>query len=674
MADILAETFSNSSRNEVVKVAYMCQERLVPRFVDIEFGISDKLMLLALSEASNKSSRHVEKLYDDHGDMGLGAKDLIVNEGELSIVDVYKSLYRIAETSGKGSQEQKINDLRSLFVQCSGIEAQYITRFVLGKLRLGVGEQTIIEALAHEELNRYISLSSNRRKDFFEEHIDLIDKDELIIKIKMKRVYLSSFVPKKPLPTIKKAKSLNIQDAHVRAFYNYWKPTYNYLRKIKDHFVRPIEKKFNLMPDLGRLAEILKSDGILGVNRIKITAGYPVRMALCERAKDSKDILTKMKKYMLKDNLNIKLHGLHENKHISGQLSELNASINAEVFFPKVAIEGKYDGIRLQIHKSDSGIDIFSRNLERMTDMFPEISKAISALNCNTVILDGESLAFNEETDELLPFQITMQRRRKHNIAVKASEFPLRYFVFDLLYLDGEDYTIRPYLERRKALENLIESDASNVIFPAHQFETFIPNQIDEFIEKSQALGLEGIIAKRLDAKYTAGARNFNWIKLKRSFHGELSDTIDVCIIGYYLGKGKRTQFGVGALLGAVYDSISGHFKSISKIGTGFTEDNLKKYFALLDEIKLNHKPNSVESDMVPDVWVEPKYVLTVSADEITRSQMHTAGRDENGIGYALRFPRATGLPREDKSAEDTTTIDEIINLANLQSNTPLEK
>ncbi|HET6370985.1 MAG TPA: DNA ligase, partial [Nitrospiria bacterium] len=185
--------------------------------------------------------------------------------------------------------------------------------------------------------------------------------------------------------------------------------------------------------------------------------------------------------------------------------------------------------------------------------------------------------------------------------------------------------------------------------------------------------GLEGVVAKRLDTPYSAGSRNFNWIKLKRSYKGELSDTIDICIVGYFAGKGHRAQFGIGGILGAVYDSDSDTFKTVSRVGSGFTEEEWVRLKKILDDTAISHKPARVDSLVEPDVWVTPTYVVTVTADEITRSPSHTAGRDEQGIGYALRFPRAQGWIREDKRAEDANSVSEVIEMFEQQKNIRLK-
>ncbi len=544
MFDILAELFKEASAKEIDKIIYLSQGQLLPPFHGLEIGMSEKLLIRAISDASNTPTKKVEDVFRRSGDLGETAGELIKTKGHnLPVEQVYKELLMVAETSGAGSVEKKVGLLSALLKGVSSKEAKYIARFVLGRLRLGIGDPTVLEALA---------LSQG------------------------------------------------------------------------DRALRPaLERAYNLCSDLGLVAKTLLKDTIEGVKRFHVKVGYPIRMALCERLPSSEEIIQKI---------------------------------------GKAAVEAKYDGFRVQIHKDKEHIEMFSRNLERTTHMFPEIREATrDFIQAETAIIEGEALAYNEATGELFPFQITIQRKRKHGIEELAKEYPLRFFAFDLLYADGEDYTPRPFSERRERLKRLIKKNT--VIEPSELFITDRPADIAKYFEEAVERGLEGVVAKRLDAPYAAGSRNFNWIKLKRSYRGELSDTIDVCIVGYFRGKGSRARFGVGALLGAVYDEKTDTFRTVSKVGSGFSEEEFTELKMMLDRIAIPHRHPRVDSVMEADVWVEPRYVVTVTADEITRSPTHTAGRDKEGVGYALRFPRAVGFLREDKKPEDANSVKEIIEM-----------
>ncbi len=543
MAEILRSLLEKASVEEVDKVVYLTLGELLPAFRGIEFGISEKLLMESLSKACGVRLSQVQTLYKQKGDLGDVAEELIGWQGRnLSLVRVYEELFDIARTRGTLDKVMKlINLLKGL----SGFEAKYAVRIIIGRLRLGVGDATIIDALARGSM-------------------------------------------------------------HLKSF---------------------IERAYNLCSDLGLVAKRLKEGGPEAIKEFKIQLGYPIRMALAERVSSAQEIIQRL---------------------------------------GRCGVEAKYDGFRLQVHKDGDKVEIYSRNLERMTEMFPDVVKAVMEdIKVQRVIIEGEALAVNEETGEFYPFQITIQRKRKYSIEEYARDYPLKLFAFDLLYLEGEDYTVKPYIERRKTLEELLSK--TNTLRPSEMFITDKVKEIETFFEDVITRGLEGIMAKRLDAPYTAGSRNFNWIKLKRSYRGSLADTVDVVIVGYYYGKGARARLGIGGLLVAVYEPSTDTFKTVSKVGSGFTEDEWVRLREMLDTIRLNHKHPRVDSIIDVDVWVEPRYVITVKADEITRSPLHTAGRTLEEPGYALRFPRAVSFIREDKNPEDANTVEEIIRMYNLQ-------
>jgi DNA ligase-1 len=264
---------------------------------------------------------------------------------------------------------------------------------------------------------------------------------------------------------------------------------------------------------------------------------------------------------------------------------------------------------------------------------------------------------------------VTITRKRKYGVKELAKELPLKVFIFDVMMANDDNLMGLPFKERRKKLEEMIGEGETVKMTDAIITEN--PEEINSFFEKSVEKGLEGIIAKDLNASYIAGARKFAWIKLKRSYKGELQDTVDLVVIGYFKGRGKRTQFGLGALLTACYDDISDEFKSVAKIGTGITEQQLQELESLLSKMKSEKKPARVISEIKPDVWVEPHYVLEVRADEITKSPLHSCGKKE-GHGFALRFPRMISFRR--KTPEEATTEAEIMGMFKQQKHVQLEK
>ncbi|MEM2138355.1 MAG: ATP-dependent DNA ligase, partial [Candidatus Anstonellaceae archaeon] len=385
-----------------------------------------------------------------------------------------------------------------------------------------------------------------------------------------------------------------------------------------------LERAYNLCSDLGEVAEHY----VAGKNLSRFSAQpfKPIRPALAERLPNADEIIKKL---------------------------------------GRCAVEAKYDGLRMQVHVSSGKVEIYSRKLEKMTRMFPEITQAAAKLKVKSAIFEGEALAYNEKEKKYYSFQQTIQRKRKYGIEAMAKEFPLRLFVFDIMYLNGKDLTLEAYAKRRKTLEKLFAK--TEPLVPSELIYTDDAKKLDEHFASLVGEGLEGIIAKDLSQPYVAGARKFAWIKLKKSY-GELADTVDAVIVGYYLGKGQRQEFEFGGLLVAVLNDETDEFETIAKIGSGFSEDEMRSFEKMLDEIKVNEKPKGVKSKLVPDFWVKPKFVITVAADEITLSPMHTCGL-VGETGYALRFPRMMSL-RDDKGPHEITTTKEIIRMFEMQKRT----
>jgi len=290
-------------------------------------------------------------------------------------------------------------------------------------------------------------------------------------------------------------------------------------------------------------------------------------------------------------------------------------------------------------------------------------------INATVIVYNDTSYTLRFDTEVNHTFSVTAYFEHMHFKVVevnekKTKEFPLVLFTFDLLYLNGKDMTQKSYTERIRTLHKIIKEGFT--IRKADRIITDKPEELEKFFEENIERGTEGIIAKRLDSTYQAGARNYNWIKLKRSYRGELQDTVDICVVGYFKGRGMRVRFGIGALLGCVYDEKKDEFKTIAKIGSGLSEEKWQEIRKLLDKIKTEKKPARVDSLIKPDVWIQPKYVLTVMADEITYSPIHTAGKINDKPGYALRFPRIQGWIR-DKKPEDSTSVKEIEEMFKMQ-------
>ena len=389
---------------------------------------------------------------------------------------------------------------------------------------------------------------------------------------------------------------------------------------------KEIEAAFNVMVDIGKIAKVVKEKGIKGLIYLQPEPGTPIRPSLAERLPSAEKILEKV------------------------------ASDDTK----EVVVEPKYDGFRTQVHIRGEEIAIFSRNLENTTAMFPDLVKAIKKLKVKSAIFDGEAIAYDPKSDRFLPFQETAQRKRKYGIAEAVLNFPLKLFIFDILYKDGQNLLNHPFTERRKILEKTISRIDGLEI--TRQEVTGDPDKIRDLIKEYLSEGLEGAVIKKMDAPYKAGARGYHWVKYKKTTVSGMADTIDCLVMGINKGKGKRTGFGVGAFLVGVRDSSAGaKFKTTSKIGTGLTDEQWRELDKRATGLEVGKKPEEYEvnKNLTPDVWCRPALIVEILADEITRSPIHTAG-------LALRFPRLIKF-RDEKGPGEATTVKELEELYNMQ-------
>ena len=401
---------------------------------------------------------------------------------------------------------------------------------------------------------------------------------------------------------------------------------------------RPVlERAYNICCDLGLVASTLARGGLAAVEQIEVHPGNPVRVMLAQRLSDAAEILAKL----------------------GG----------------KCAAEYKYDGVRVQAHRTTDGrIELFTRRLERISNQFPDVVEALQeGLAPHEAILEGEVVAFDPTAGELRPFQEVMFRRRKHGIAQAARDVPVSLFCFELLYADGQDLTQLPYPQRRALLAEAITPSANLRLTTAAHVTT--PTALDETFEQAVTDGCEGLLCKSVSptAVYQAGARGWLWIKLKRDYRTELADTVDLVVVGAFAGRGRRRGL-YGALLLAAYDPAADTFRTVGKCGTGFSDAEMAALPGRLAPLARSERPARVDARQPADAWFEPSLVLEVLSAELTLSPNHTAGWGEIKAhsGLAMRFPRFTGRWRGDKTAQDATTIQELVDIYRTARRTPV--
>ena len=384
-----------------------------------------------------------------------------------------------------------------------------------------------------------------------------------------------------------------------------------------------LERAYNLTSDLGLVAALAAS-GAKAVDSVKIEVGRPIRPMLAERLESADAVVAKV---------------------------------------GKSASEYKLDGERVQIHKDGDTIKIFSRSLEKITHYPDAEALARKCIKARSVIVEAECVAV-DSGGKYLPFQELMHRRRKYDVDEAAAKYPVTLNFFDVLLVNTDVTMTKPYTERRGALESIITTDKYARLM--QRLITDDPAEIEDFMLKSLADGGEGLMIKQLNTPYTPGVRGFGWIKLKREYNTSQVDSMDLVILGGFYGRGKRAGTFGAYLLGAVDNSTNGYV-GVTKIGTGFTDQDLQDIPKSLHHVQT--KPNDVESGMIPDAWVEPTTVMEVVASEITLSPTYTAAFNtiKQDAGLALRFPRFLRI-RQDKTPQDATTVVEITKMYNLQT------
>ena len=553
LTELLVELFKNTTHETIAKIVYLLQGKLRPEFEGVELGVAERIAIKAASKSSGIPTKKIEEQYRKSGDLGRAASIILEQKTQttfmaedITVERVYETLFKIASLEGPRSQDMKMKYISSLLNDATSIEAGFILKILLGTMRLGIAENTVMDALA-------IAFTGE----------------------KSNRVAL--------------------------------------------------EHAYNVSSDLGRVAKSIASNGLDGIMQFQISLFSPIRPMLAERTKSEDEAVQKM----------------------GGRF----------------AAEYKLDGERVQLHIQGEKVELFSRSLENITGYYPDIVERIpKSVDADSVILEAEAVAVNEDTGEFLPFQELMHRRRKHKIGKAVKEYPITINCFDILLCNKTSCMEHEYIKRREILESVVKED---------EFVRHIPmsivndgGEVGEFLENSINAGCEGLMLKMLDKPYQAGSRGSHWLKLKREYRNELGDSLDLVVIGAFFGRGRRTG-RYGTLLLATYDSDSDTFTAICKVGTGFSDESLDRLYQILsDKVTIKKNPR-IDSGMDADVWFEPELVVEVVASEITQSPIHRAAFNiiRKEYGLALRFPKFTGKIRDEKSAEDASTNEEVIAL-----------
>ncbi|KXB06869.1 hypothetical protein AKJ51_02655 [candidate division MSBL1 archaeon SCGC-AAA382A20] len=373
-----------------------------------------------------------------------------------------------------------------------------------------------------------------------------------------------------------------------------------------------VEHAYMLTTDYGKVAKAIAEKGEEGLKELDLTVGHPVNPMLAQRLETIDEIL----------------------KRMNG----------------RAAFEIKIDGIRIQPHKRENDIYLFTRRMEDYTHMFPDLEKSVrNSIKPRKAIVDGELVAINKETGKPMPFQEVLRRRRKYNIENLAEEIPVEIHLFDVLLSGNKTMIKEPYMERRKELEEIIKLGDRIKIVESKILEK--TSEIQNFKSEAVHKGHEGLLAKNLKAAYRAGRREFSWLKLKAEV-----ETLDLAVIGAFAGRGDRAGT-YGSYLLAARDSETETLKTVTRVGSGFTDEELEHLTEKFGKLRVEEKPSNLDSEIEPDYWFKPQEVFEINYEEIQKSpnETHTSG-------YGLRFPRFVKI-REDLDISSVDTVEDVAKL-----------
>ena len=384
-------------------------------------------------------------------------------------------------------------------------------------------------------------------------------------------------------------------------------------RETYNIYTEAVQEAFDILNDFSEIAMLAKTSGLKGLKAVGVVVGKPLKVMLYQKVKNIEEAFERVGK--------------------------------------PAAFEYKYDGFRIQVHKKDGKITVFTRRLEEVTAQFPEVVESVKKnVKAGSFILDAECVGYDMKSKKYLPFQSISQRiKRKYDIEEIAAKFPVEVNVFDILNFEGKSMIKSPFKERRALIEKIVSPVPYNIV-PAKQIVTSDIDEAKAFYDAALKAGEEGVMAKNLDGIYKPGSRVGYGVKVK-----PVMESLDLVIVAAEWGEGKRSGWLTSFTL-ACYDPDTGSFLEIGKVGTGMKEKvelgvSFEQLTELLRPVILKEKGR--------DVTVKPMVVVEVNFEEIQKSPTYSSG-------YALRFPRVIRI-REDRSPDECSDLSLVQDLYSTQ-------
>lgn len=537
--DILSD-FLKKLSNEDKDVLYLLLGRIYPEYDERRIGISDKLVIKALEKSLGTSKDKIIKKWKEIGDLGKVAEEFTKKKSQstlmtkqLDVQKVINNLRKLPGLEGIGTINRKISLISELMTSASPLESLYLSRILIGDLRIGVQESTIREAIV---------------KTFFSNE----DK-----------------------------------------------------KKASDEVQRAIDRS----NDIAKVFEISSEKNLKKLDEIHLEVGKPIKAMLAQKTENIK-------------------------------------SAFKEIGEP-AAVEYKYDGFRLIIHKNKENVKLFTRKLENVTKQFPEVVDYLKKyVKGESFILDSEAVGYDKKTKEYKPFQEISQRiRRKYHIEKLQKELPIEINVFDILYYNGKSVMKKPFSERSKIIRKIIKKTPYKII-PSRQIITSDEKKAKEFYKRALDDNQEGVMFKNLNAVYKPGRRVGTMLKIKPE-----ERDLDLVITGAEYGTGKRKGWMSSFIL-SCRGNKKGEYLEIGKMGTGILEKQTDKSKGITFEELTKKLEPLIIKEKGKNVEIKPKLVVSITYQEIQHSPNYSSG-------FALRFPRFTAI-RDDKPLSEVADLKEV--------------
>ncbi len=632
--EIMADFLEKVDPKLLDKIILLLMGTVFPSWSDEEIGIATKLTIKAISRAYGVSENEISSKWKEKGDLGLIVEEIAHKRKQVTLLTVpltldkvFENLKKAAQLEGPKSQERKLMLISELLMHADALEAKYIVRTVLGDLRVGVAEGIIRDAIAKAFFTEVLwdallnqSYESGKKRLHYllettEGKVVWIEKREHLSIERSAGALLHEFSQRNKVSVV--------EMAEIEALKSFWKKqngvdiillsSGEIGAKLRSCIVDLIERAYSLTNDLGFVAKIAALEGDAGLRKLNIKLFQPIRVMLAQKV---------------------------------NSVSEAFDTVGKPA-----AVEYKYDGFRVQIHKDGEKIEIYTRRLENVTKQFPDVVEAVKeCVTAETCVIEGESVGYDRKTGKWLPFQkISRRIKRKYDIREMAEEIPVVTNLFDIIFLNGELLIDRPFRERREILEKIVKPKEGKLIL-AKQLITSSEEEAEQFFKEALDLGNEGVMFKNLSAPYKPGSRVGYMVKLKTTL-----ETLDLVIVGAEWGEGKRSGWLTSYIL-ACRDEDTGELLTVGKMSTGLKEKSEEG--TTYEEMTNLLKP-LITKEKGKEVEVLPQIVVEVSYEEIQKSPNYASG-------YALRFPRFVRL-RDDKSVEEIDTLSRIERLYTLQ-------